>query len=77
MTVINKKKFKIGIQKIALAIALAFTGPILFSFSINYPSYLISLTLKISGIIIMIGCVGIGFLGIRNLLSSFFEPPNE
>ena len=73
----NKKEFKIGIQKIAVAIGLAFTGPIVFSFSINYPSDLISLTLKIIGLVIMIGCVVIGFLGIRSLLLSFFEPPNE
>tara|TARA_B100000579_G_C22211510_1_gene567575 strand:- start:83 stop:313 length:231 start_codon:yes stop_codon:yes gene_type:complete len=73
----NKKKFKHGMQKITLAISCAFTGPIIFVLSNNKMSNLISSILSISGLILMIICVISGFLGIRNLLESFFDKPNE
>ena len=74
----NKKKFKNGIRKIALAIAFL-PGPILFVLSShnNHITKLINVTLSILGGGLMIACVIFGFLGLRDLLSGFFDPPNE
>ena len=74
----NKKKFKNGIRKIALAISFL-PGPILFVLSShnNHITNFMNLTLSIIGLGLMIACVIVGFLGLRDLLAGFFDPPNE
>ena len=74
----NKKKFKNGIRKIAIAIAFL-PGPILFVLSShnNQLTDSINLLFSILGIVSMITCVIFGFLGLRDLLSGFFDPPSE
>ena len=74
----NKKKFKKGIRKIALAIAFL-PGPILFVLSSHndHITNFLNLTFSIIGLSLMIACVIFGFLGLRDLLAGFFDPPNE
>ena len=74
----NKQKFKNGIRKIALAIAFL-PGPILFVLSShnNHITNALNLGLSIIGLCLMIACVIFGFLGLRDLLSGFFDPPSE
>lgn len=72
----NKKKFKNGVQKIAIAFGLAFTGPIVFVLN-STSSNIISSLLTVIGMLLMIGAVIIGVLGVHNLLAGFFEKPNE
>ena len=70
--IINKKKFRNGIKQIAIAIGLAFTGPIIFVLSGNTIDLI-----NILGLTLMIFSVLTGILGVKNLLSGFFEKPNE
>ena len=74
----NKKKFKKGIRKIALAITFL-PGPILFVLSShnNHITNALNLSLSIIGLCCMTACVIFGFLGLRDLLSGFFDPPSE
>ena len=73
----NKKKFKNGIQKITVAIGLAFAGPVIFVLNSHYTSSLINLLLIVLGLTLMISCVIMGIWGVQNLLAGFFESPNE
>ena len=70
----NKTKFKNSLKYIALAMSLAFTGPILYVISLNKNEVYI---LSILGFSIMLGAIYFGFKGIKALLSSFFDNPNE
>jgi len=70
----NKTKFKNSLKYIALAISLGFTGPILYVMNLNKNEAYI---LSILGFSIMLGAIYFGFKGIKELLSSFFDNPNE
>ena len=74
---LNKKKFKRGIQKIVIAISLAFIGPVIFVLSTNNTPNTTQLSLNILGIILMIGCIIIGAIGIKELVVSFSDKSNE
>tara|TARA_B100001741_G_C16486722_1_gene567636 strand:- start:668 stop:877 length:210 start_codon:yes stop_codon:yes gene_type:complete len=66
----NKKKFLNGLQKIVLA-SISLIGPIIFTLKPDDSIYLIT------GTIIMIIGLLIGIWGIKDLLSGFFDKPNE
>ena len=74
----NKEKFKYSLRKIALAIAFAFTGPIVFVWNSgqNEDSILNNI-LSFLGFVIMLGALFFGFKGIKQILAAFFDPPNE
>ena len=76
--ILDKKKFREGIKKITFAIFLL-PGPILFvigSHNDNLSS-LMKLTLTIVGSICMVTSLAFGIVGLKTILSSFFEKPNE
>ena len=74
----NKEKFRHSIRNIALAIGLAFTGPIIFVWNLGHNSdNIVHTALSITGFIIMLGALYFGFKGIKQMLSSFFDHPNE
>ena len=76
--ILDKKKFREGIKKITFAIFLL-PGPILFvigSHNDNLSS-LMKLTLTIVGSICMVTSLAFGIVGLKIILSSFFEKPNE
>ena len=76
--ILDKKKFRKGIKKIMFAILLL-PGPILFvigSHNDNLSS-IMKLTLTIGGSICMITSLAFGIVGLKTILSSFFEKPNE
>tara|TARA_B100000965_G_C19340044_1_gene646958 strand:+ start:474 stop:656 length:183 start_codon:yes stop_codon:yes gene_type:complete len=56
------KKILSGLKKISIGMLLAFLGPIIFS-----------TTNKIIGFISMILCFSFGLMGIRDIISFFFE----
>ena len=73
---LNNKKIKIGLIKIAIAISLAFTGTPIFvlgSDTVN-PSFVL---LSIIGVFMMLGSVFLGFTGIKTIISAFFDETNE
>ena len=75
----NKKKFRLGIQKVMVAIGLAFLGPILF-LSGTIPETELStkeILFLTTGSIIMIISFLTGLIGIKQILSSFFDKSNE
>ena len=63
---INKNKFKKGLKKILGAITIGFIGPVLFMFNT-------STFIMLFGFLFMIGAVILGFLGVKDLVDSFFE----
>ncbi|MBJ04459.1 MAG: hypothetical protein CMP65_00970 [Flavobacteriales bacterium] len=76
--ILDKKKFRKGIKKIGVAIALL-PGPILFvagSHNDNL-SAIIKFSLPIIGVICMAISLIMGIIGLKIILSSFFEKPNE
>tara|TARA_B100000579_G_scaffold123007_1_gene99017 strand:- start:9321 stop:9548 length:228 start_codon:yes stop_codon:yes gene_type:complete len=74
----DKKKFNTGLKKIALAMSLAFIGPIIFIISSNPKNeYILQNTLSAIGIMIMLTCIYIGYTGIKKILSAFFDNSNE
>ena len=74
----NKTKFKNSLKYIALAMSLAFTGPILYVMSLNtHQGYILNTIFILLGFSIMLGAIYFGFKGIKTLLSSFFDNPNE
>ena len=75
--ILNKRKFKIGLKKTILAITLAFIGPILFVLGSGEEMDSIKILLTILGGLIMILCVIIGILGLKDILAGFFEHSNE
>jgi len=75
---VNKTKFKNSLKYIALAISLAFTGPILYVMNLNtHEGYILNTIFSVLGFSIMLGAIYFGFKGIKTLLSSFFDNPNE
>tara|TARA_B100001250_G_C19791600_1_gene786776 strand:- start:47 stop:256 length:210 start_codon:yes stop_codon:yes gene_type:complete len=66
----NKKKFKNGLRKITLA-SISLIGPVIFTLKSGDILYLI-----IGSIIMIIGFL-IGAWGIKDILSGFFDKPNE
>ncbi len=66
----NKKKFKNGLRKITLA-SISLIGPVIFTLKSGDILYLI-----IGSIIMIIGLL-IGAWGIKDILSGFFDKPNE
>ena len=74
----NKKKINTGLKKIALAMSLAFIGPIIFIISLNPKhEYILQNTLSAIGLMIMLTCIYIGYTGIKEILSAFFDNSNE
>ena len=73
---LNNKKIKIGLIKIAIAITLAFTGTPIFvlgSDTSNQSFILLSLI----GSCMMLGSVFLGFTAIKTIISAFFDETNE
>lgn len=74
----KKNDFKNGIKKVAIAISLAFIGPVLFVLGSNPQlSSILQVTLSILGCAVMLSCVYVGYIGIQKILSDFFDKPNE
>jgi hypothetical protein len=70
--ILDKEKFKKGITKIAIAMTLAFIGPVLFVLGSGTNIY----TTLIGGIIMACSFI-IGLIGLKEILTSFFEKPSE
>ena len=66
----QNNKILSGIKKIALAMLLAFLGPVMFSTATNQ-------IMTISGTISMLLSFGFGLWGIIEIVSSFFDQTNE
>ena len=66
----NKKKFLNGLKKIILA-SWSLIGPVIFTLKPDNSVYLVL------GTTIMIIGLLIGIWGIKDLLSGFFDKPNE
>ena len=69
--ILNKRKFRSGIKKIIIAISLAFSGPVIFV--IGNQEFLI----QVLGGIMMIASFLFGIIGLKAILASLFEKPNE
>ena len=75
---LNNKKFKEGLIKITVAICLAFTGPVLFVLGSNENgNQKLVIILSVCGGLIMLGCVYLGFIGIKTIISAIFDDTNE
>ncbi len=70
----NKTKFKNGLKYIALAMSLAFTGPIVF---IHHETEILNTVFYVLGFFIMLAALYFGFKGIKEMVESFFDYPNE
>ena len=70
----NKEQFKKSLKYIALAVSLAFTGPIVF---IQNETEILNTVFHIVGFCIMLSALFFGFKGIKEMLGSFFDHPNE
>ena len=69
--ILNKKQFRSGIKKIIIAVSLAFSGPVIFV--IGAQEFIIQLL----GGIMMIASFLFGVVGLKSILASLFEKPNE
>ena len=75
---IENKKIKNGLKKAAIAMTLAFTGPILFVIGFGHEkANTLQILVSIIGGLLMLGCLIIGFLAIKDMLAGFFEQTNE
>ena len=75
--ILNRKKFKKGLQKITLAILFAFIGPVLFVLGSGKNLEIILSWELCLGVMFMAGSFIIGLIGLNEILNSFFEQPNE
>ena len=74
----DKQKFKSSLKYIALAISLAFTGPIIFILKLKeHETEVLNTLFHVVGLFIMLGALYFGFKGIKKMLESFFDHPNE